>query len=106
LQDFYFVSTCQSPGFVHVCFVQWTYANITFPGCRKDTKPLGARKSEDHEVDEAKLDQIADLTIDVDGHEPIPAQRDLYKGSTKMPKSRTRRYLQSMFRYGHIKSLV
>jgi hypothetical protein len=49
----------------------------------KDTEPSGAGKSEDHEVDEAELDQIADLTIDDDGHEPIPAQRDLDKGSTE-----------------------
>lgn len=34
-------------------------------------------------MDEAELDQIADLTIDNDGHEPIPAQRDLDKVSTE-----------------------
>lgn len=34
-------------------------------------------------MDEAELDQIADLTIDDDGHEPIPTQRDLDKGSTE-----------------------
>jgi hypothetical protein len=44
---------------------------------------LNPQVDEDHEVDEAELDQIVDLTINDDGHKLIPAQRDLDKGSTE-----------------------